>query len=246
MVELPSFPSFECDFLVIDTTKGEELILGVEFLNHFNPSINWRQWLITFNDYHKDYYDPSKYSSNEFSSSKSCAALVGDSRTSSFPYSVHISPSNSHQSLLSYRDEVFKYIQDFGEDNYVSSLHLFLGNMDLPPSSNYDSPEELWDEEEEPEEIETVMKVYTSAYHYYLDVFPKVKTKTLPPHCACDHHIELEGSLPPAGVIYSLSNQESDTPRAYISENLEKGFIHSSSSSTGAPVLFVKKKDGSL
>ncbi|MBW0587675.1 hypothetical protein O181_127390, partial [Austropuccinia psidii MF-1] len=38
----------------------------------------------------------------------------------------------------------------------------------------------------------------------------------------------------------------SDTLRAYISENLEKGFIHTSSSSTGAPSLFVKKKDGGL
>ncbi|MBW0581389.1 hypothetical protein O181_121104 [Austropuccinia psidii MF-1] len=118
--------------------------------------------------------------------------------------------------------------------------------MDLPPSSYHDSLEELWDEEEEPEEIETMMKVVPSVYHQYLDVFSKVKAEKLPPHRACDHHIELEGSLPPVGVIYSLSNQESDTLRAYISENVEKGFIRPSSSSTGAPVLFVKKKDGGL
>ncbi|MBW0580883.1 hypothetical protein O181_120598, partial [Austropuccinia psidii MF-1] len=73
-----------------------------------------------------------------------------------------------------------------------------------------------------------------------------VKAEKLPPHRACDHHIELEGSLPPVRVIYSLSNQESDTLRAYISENVEKGFIWPSSSLTGAPVLFVKKKDGGL
>ncbi|MBW0547575.1 hypothetical protein O181_087290 [Austropuccinia psidii MF-1] len=90
------------------------------------------------------------------------------------------------------------------------------------------------------------MKVVPSVYHQYFDVFSKVKAEKLPPHHACDHHIELEGSLPPVGVIYSLSNQESDTLRAYISENVEKGFIRPSSSSTGAPVLFVKKKDGGL
>ncbi|MBW0574257.1 hypothetical protein O181_113972 [Austropuccinia psidii MF-1] len=90
------------------------------------------------------------------------------------------------------------------------------------------------------------MKVVPSVYHQYLDVFSKVKAEKLPPHRACDHHIELEGSLPPVGVIYSLSKQESDTLRAYISENVEKGFIRPSSSSTGAPVLFVKKKDGGL
>ncbi|MBW0551074.1 hypothetical protein O181_090789 [Austropuccinia psidii MF-1] len=91
-----------------------------------------------------------------------------------------------------------------------------------------------------------MMKVVTSAYHQYLDVFSKVKAEKLPPHRACDHHIFLEGSLPPLGVIYSLSNQESDTLRAYISENVKKGFNWPRSSLTGAPFLFVKKKDGGL
>ncbi|MBW0503309.1 hypothetical protein O181_043024 [Austropuccinia psidii MF-1] len=115
MVELPSFPSFEWEFSVIDTPKGEDLILGFD-----------------------DYYNPSK-------------SLVGDSRTPSFLSSVHIPFLNSYTSLPSSRDEVFKEIQDFGEDNSVSSLNLFFGNMNLPPSPYHDSLEELWDEEEEPE-----------------------------------------------------------------------------------------------
>ncbi|MBW0483979.1 hypothetical protein O181_023694 [Austropuccinia psidii MF-1] len=143
MVELPFFPSFERDFLVIDTPKGEDLILGFDFLNHFDPSIYWRQGVITFNADHKDYHDPSKSFSNDFSSAKSCAALVGDSRTPSFPSSVHIPYLNSHQSLLPSRDQVFKEIQDVGEDNSVSSFHLFFGNMDLHPSSYHESLEEL-------------------------------------------------------------------------------------------------------
>ncbi|MBW0550555.1 hypothetical protein O181_090270 [Austropuccinia psidii MF-1] len=100
MVELHSFPSFEWDFLVIDTPKGEDLILGFDFLNHFNPSIHWRKGLITFNADYKDYYNPSKSFSNDFSSAKSSEALVGDYRTPSFPSSVHIPSLNSHQSLL--------------------------------------------------------------------------------------------------------------------------------------------------
>ncbi|MBW0506715.1 hypothetical protein O181_046430 [Austropuccinia psidii MF-1] len=216
MIELPSFPIFEWDFLVIDTSKREDLILGFDFLNQFNPSIAWRQGLLTFNADHKDYYDCSKSFSDDFSSAKSCASLVCDSRTPSFPSSFHIPSLNSHMSLLSSRDDVFKEIQDFGGDNSVSSLHLIFGNMDLPPSSYHGSLEELWDEEEELEEIETMMKVVPSAYHQYLNVLSKVKAEKLPPNNACDHHIELEGSLPPVGDIYSLSNQESDTLRAYI------------------------------
>ncbi|MBW0543396.1 hypothetical protein O181_083111 [Austropuccinia psidii MF-1] len=71
--------------------------------------------------------------------------------------------------------------------------------MDLPPSSYHDSLEVLWDEEKEPEQVETVMKVVPSVYHQYLDVLSKVKAEKRPPHHACDHHIELEGSLPPVG-----------------------------------------------
>ncbi|MBW0545196.1 hypothetical protein O181_084911 [Austropuccinia psidii MF-1] len=208
MAELLYFPSFEWDFLVIDTPKGEDLILGFDFLNHFNPFIDWRKGMITFNSHHKDYHDPSKSSTNDFSSAKSCAALVHDSRTQSFPSSVHIPSLNFHMSLLSSGDEVFKDIQDVGEDNSVSSLHLFFGNMDFPPSSYHDSLEEFWDEEEDPEEVETVMKVVPSVHNQYLDVITKVEAEKLPPHCACDHHIALEWSLPPVGVMYSLSNQE--------------------------------------
>ncbi|MBW0580402.1 hypothetical protein O181_120117 [Austropuccinia psidii MF-1] len=70
MVEIPSFPAFEWDFLVIDTPKGEGLILIFDFPNHFNPSIVWRKGLITFNSDHKEYYDPAKSFSNDLSASK--------------------------------------------------------------------------------------------------------------------------------------------------------------------------------
>ncbi|MBW0510574.1 hypothetical protein O181_050289 [Austropuccinia psidii MF-1] len=157
MVELPSFTSLKWDFVVIDTPKGEDLKLGFDLLNHFNPSINLRKGLIIFNVDHKDYYDPSKSSSNDVSSSKSCETLVC-----------------------------------------------------LPPSSYHDSLEELWHEEEEPEEIETMINVVPSAYHHYAYGFSKVTAEKRLPHHAYDNHIKREGFLPPAGVIYSLSNQESD------------------------------------
>ncbi|MBW0532155.1 hypothetical protein O181_071870 [Austropuccinia psidii MF-1] len=83
--------------------------------------------------------------------------------------------------------------------------------MDLPPLSFHASLEEQWDGEEEPEEIEAVLKVVPPAYHQYLSVFSKVKAGKHPPHHACDHHIKLEGLLAPVGVIYSLANHESET-----------------------------------
>ena len=43
-----------------------------------------------------------------------------------------------------------------------------------------------------------------------------------------------------------MSPTELEVLRKYIDENLKKGFIRHSQSSCGAPILFVKKADGTL
>ncbi|MBW0574821.1 hypothetical protein O181_114536 [Austropuccinia psidii MF-1] len=232
--------------IIPNSPKGEDLILEYDFLYHLNPIINWKNGLITYDSSHKHSSGILPSASNDFVTIFNSFALVGEIKTPSLPSSIHIPSIIPSQSLLPLRDEVFKKMKDFEEDVAISSFHLFQGDMDLPPLSFHSSLEEQWDGASEQEEIETVLKVVPPAYHQYLDVFSKVKAEKLPPHCACDHHIELEGLLPPIGVIYTLSNQESETLQAYISENVEKDFIRTTSSSTGAPVLFVNKKDGGL
>ena len=69
----------------------------------------------------------------------------------------------------------------------------------------------------------------------------------LPPHRQSDHTIPLkEGFQPPFGPLYSLSRFELEALKAWLEENLMKGFIRASSSPSGAPILFVKKQDDSL
>jgi len=86
-----------------------------------------------------------------------------------------------------------------------------------------------------------------SKYHKFANVFSKTKAETLPPHRPYDLKINLEeGAQPPVGPIYSLSASEQEALKEFIEENLNMGFIQPTSSLHGAPVLFVKKKDGSL
>ncbi|MBW0572233.1 hypothetical protein O181_111948 [Austropuccinia psidii MF-1] len=86
--------------------------------------------------------------------------------------------------------------------------------MELPPSSYHDSLEDLWDEEEEPEKIQTVMNVVPSAYNQCLDVFSKVKAEKPTPNWACYHHIKLEKSLPPEALrqFYQLKEAFTNSP----------------------------------
>ena len=84
-------------------------------------------------------------------------------------------------------------------------------------------------------------------YHPYADVFDKVKAGTLPHHRPYDCPYDLKpGTEAPWGPIYNLSPTELEVLRAYIEENLASGFIRHSKSPAGAPIFFVKKKDGSL
>ena len=50
----------------------------------------------------------------------------------------------------------------------------------------------------------------------------------------------------PFGPLYNLPQVELEVLREYISDNLAKRFIQPSTSSAGAPVLFIKKGDDSL
>ncbi|MBW0556782.1 hypothetical protein O181_096497 [Austropuccinia psidii MF-1] len=165
VVDLPSFPSFEWDFFIIESPKGEDLILGYDLLYHFNPIIDWKNGLITYDSSHKDSSGIIPSTSIHFATSVHSVALVGELETPFLPSAVHIPSIIPCQSLLSPRDEVSKDIQDAGEDNSVSSLNLLFGNMDLPPLSFHASLDEQWDEEEDPEEINTVLKVVPPVYH---------------------------------------------------------------------------------
>jgi hypothetical protein len=84
-------------------------------------------------------------------------------------------------------------------------------------------------------------------YHDYLKILEKANADKLPPHRPSDHTIPLmDGFKPPFGPLYSLSRPELEELKCWLDENLSMGFIRTSSSPAAAPILFVKKGDGSL
>ncbi|GKE15905.1 putative reverse transcriptase domain-containing protein [Tanacetum coccineum] len=80
--------------------------------------------------------------------------------------------------------------------------------------------------------------------------FPKVFPKDLPrlpTMCQVEFHIELTpGAAPVARAPYRLAPAEMKELAEQLKELFDKGFIRPSSSPWGAPILFVKKKDGSF
>ena len=69
----------------------------------------------------------------------------------------------------------------------------------------------------------------------------------LNPHRPYNLKIELEdGQSPPIGPVYSVSQTELQLLQEFLDKHLAMGFIRPSHSPHGAPVLFSRKKDGSL
>ena len=83
--------------------------------------------------------------------------------------------------------------------------------------------------------------------HKFTDVFSKNEAEVLAPYCPYDLQINLEEDAQLlVGFIYSLSAFEQEALKEFIEENLNTDFIWPTFSPHGVPVLFIKKKDGSL
>ena len=84
-------------------------------------------------------------------------------------------------------------------------------------------------------------------YQAFTKVFSKKKVNELPAHGTHDHAINLEGTGDPLfGPLYNLSGNELKVLQDYLADNLAKGFIRALTLPLGVPILFVKKKDGTL
>jgi Reverse transcriptase (RNA-dependent DNA polymerase)/RNase H-like domain found in reverse transcriptase/Integrase zinc binding domain/Chromo (CHRromatin Organisation MOdifier) domain/Integrase core domain len=84
-------------------------------------------------------------------------------------------------------------------------------------------------------------------YGSFADVFSEDGANQFPEDTKVRHSIEIqEGKTVPYGPIYPLSEHELRVLRDYLDTSMAKGWIRKSESPAGAPILFVKKKDGSL
>ena len=80
----------------------------------------------------------------------------------------------------------------------------------------------------------------------FVDVFPEVIVG-VPPEREVEFGIELvPGTTPISKAPYRMAPAELKELKAQLEDMLESGFIRPSTSPWGAPVLFVKKKDGTL
>ncbi|KAA0065444.1 reverse transcriptase [Cucumis melo var. makuwa] len=96
-------------------------------------------------------------------------------------------------------------------------------------------------------EIGTVPVEIRKVLNEYVDILLPELSRSLPPRRGIDHNIELvPGAKPPTKNAYRMASPELVKLRKQLDEFLAVGFIKPAKASYGAPVLFQKKKDGTL
>jgi len=220
-VLFPTGESITFTFYVTPLDPSCPVVLGYNWLTRYNPLIDWALGHIIFRPQIIDPSFPSMTSSARAAKLPSQTPLV----------SVDTPKPSVPQISLIGAAAYMRACKLPGSQSY--SIHL----SDPSISANSTSAtEEAPDLSQIPKE-----------YHDFADVFSKTKAFNLAPHRPYDLKIDLdEGSAPPVTPMYPLSQIELQTLREFIDEHLRAGFIRSTTSPHGAPVLFVKKKDGGL
>ena len=256
-VEFPCSTRHPIRFLLTTLDHATQAVLGYSWLHLHNPSINWATHELIFRtskaeDQSGDAFRSPPKCTSPVPSSPSANSSPAGSVDTSLP-----SPPVPDSEVIAAAAKISVSFVNAATAKFLARLPhshsqsvLFSGFV-KPPSikANAAVPESLNPEfvsKEAAEHAELLSKV-PPEYHEYLDVFSKSKSAHLPPRRPCDHKIELEnGAAPPFGPIYSLSEVEQLALKTFIDENLSSGLIRPSQSPAGAPILFIKKKDGSL
>lgn len=237
---------FEVQTFQLITLGNYSLILGMDWLKNHNPSIDWEKRIVTLSCSPKHNLH-SLPPLARATMPKSLPSFQGQSRSSSppprsqpTPIKITYPPVKTIQPL---RNPTSLDIAVVGNATFCQLLRLkdSIGYMMDVSQIEQLSTATISNPSEEP-----VVKL-PEKYAEYAQVFSKVNADKLPPHRPYDHTIPLvEGATVPFGPVYNLSHTELKALHEYIKENLSKGFIRRSESPAGAPILFVKKKDGSL
>jgi hypothetical protein len=89
--------------------------------------------------------------------------------------------------------------------------------------------------------------IVPTSLHTYADIFSEMAFDSLPECHKWDHAIELEHEPSPGfHKVYPMTLTEQTEMDTFLEEALATGCIRQSKSPLGAPVFFIKKKDGKL
>lgn len=226
-------------FKVIPLAKYN-IILGIPWLSHYNPAVDWKRGIVRVKSHGKKHI------------------LRAQSNTKQKPHTTLNFISHMQLRKAVRNNEIEEYVLTFIKP--VDEKRVRFVNIDSPSAIPRHTKVEEHIEDETCHAIDPStsnnrthtesfehqrQQILTRVLHDYADVFSL--PQSLPPSRSIDHKIELiPGSSPPCHATRRMSPPELEELRKQLDELLEKGYIVPSKSPYGAPILFVKKKDGTM
>ena len=206
----------DLDFTVTPLSKAHDAILGMSWLYRHNPVIDWRAGTISFVHGTSSVVLQPSSSSSSVPLKQSTAGLN--------LITIKQLEKQKRQGKIEYACLVYpETIQE------ATSLHSI--NASTSSSASADPLEDARRE----------------VLERWPQVFPDELPAGLPPSREVDHKIELiPGATPANRPTFRLSEWELGELKKQLEELVKAGFIRPSKSPWGAPILFVKKKDGSM
>ena len=229
--------------MVLCTLGDYEVVLGTPWLRQHDPSIRWSSNSVEFTSSHCSTHCLPPVS-------PVCLPLAPSAPPVS---SLRFQPSATVHVELIEQEELRQLALRDGLEVYSISFaslerhKLPLSACSLSAATEGDISEFLHPKPTCPADyLASLRDSVPKPYHDLLEAFSKKAADSLPPHHAYDLSINSCLALPRLSGLFTLSETELSTLRTWIKDNLDKGFIRRSTSSAGSPILFVKKKDGSL
>src|SRR5258707_9564564 len=208
----------QMEFYITKLDKGYSVVLGYDWLVCHNPSIDWAETKVVF---------PG-----------SVKAPEGLSTPIKPEFNIQFVSTKNISCLCHEPGNSFYCLKHHAITEDVTAPQVLPHHSETPSDSYHVCTSSLTPDP---------MNGIPIDYHKFHEVFSGIKADTLPPHQPYGLQISLEeGAKSFHGPIYSLSPPELTALQEFLEEHTQNGFICPTKSPWGAPVLFVKKKDGSL
>jgi hypothetical protein len=251
----------ECTQLAVTHLGKQSLILGYNWLHNHNLEINWQTKDVKMSCYPLQYSTCRAEDKHDAKRWKLTTSQINACQLGAFPRMAEEDKDESpHMDI----DETDKEAQDIGlafdddldsdvinviieEDDYVFMMmvhpvdpHHFIHTLSMVSGCLAEASAK----NSKPKGFEDIV---LKTLHEYADVFSETAFNSLPEHHKWDHAIELECDPSPGfHKVYPMTLTEQTEMDAFLEEALATGHIRQSKSPLGAPVFFIKKKDGKL
>jgi len=165
-----------------------------------------------------------------------------------------------HDPVIGWKNHTVKFhLDDYPKKCLPSSPRVNTVPQEKVTEQYYRKTPENWEiGETDPWEVcQTINKIKENSktsenpippeYHKFLEVFTEKEPTAPLPHRTHDQHIPLkEGRMPLYEPLRPLNDEKMKALKEHLEVNEKRGWIRASTTPAGAPIHFVKKKDGGL